>query len=122
MACEEPPPKKRLLDTGQGDCTLGSSEDCTLGSPPEEERDNLIESSLLISVSQIHEKLEECFSQNCLCGVLHEDIETYIQLNQTRLPSPSSPALDPVNSKGKENSIANKKLFIHPYDLSRSYT
>ena len=107
MACEEPPAKKRLLDTGQGDCTLGS--------PPEEESDNHLESSLLNSVGQIHEKLEECFSQNCLCGVPHEDIETYIQLNQTRLPSPSSPALDPVNSKGKQNSTGNKKLYIYIY-------
>jgi hypothetical protein len=84
MALEGPPAKKRLLAAGQG----------------AEEGD--VETALLLSVSRTHGLLEAAYSAGCLCGLDREDLQTYIQLNQSRLPSPSRPALPPPASQGHQ--------------------
>ena len=67
MAFEEgPPSKKQALDTGQG-LAQGS----TSGS---QDADRSLEQSLLDSVSFIHNKLELCLSQNCLCSVEENEV------------------------------------------------
>ena len=62
MAFEGPPPKKQALDTGQGN---SSSEDA----------DWSLERSLLDSVSFLHQKLELCLSQSCLCSVHETEVD-----------------------------------------------
>jgi len=78
MASEGPPPKKQALDTGQG---LGQ------GSSSSQDTDRSLESSLLDSVSLIHQKLELCLSHSCLCSVQENEVQTYVSLCQTRLPT-----------------------------------
>ena len=62
---EGPPSKKQALDTGQG---LGQ------GSSGSQDADRTLEQSLLDSVSFIHNKLELCLSQNCLCSVEENEV------------------------------------------------
>ena len=73
MAFEGPPPKKQALDTGQG---------LDQGSSGSQDADRSLEQSLLDSVSFIHNKLELCLSQNCLCSVEENEvgIETQFHL------------------------------------------
>ena len=66
MASEGPPPKKQALDTGQG---LGQ------GSSSSQDTDRSLESSLLDSVSLIHQKLELCLSHSCLCSVHENEVD-----------------------------------------------
>ena len=65
MASEGPPPKKQALDTGQG---------LDQGSSGFQDADRSLEQSLLDSVSFIHNKLELCLSQNCLCSVEENEV------------------------------------------------
>ena len=65
MAFEGPPPKKQALDTGQG---------LDQGSSGSQDANRSIEQSLLDSVSLIHNKLELCLSQNCLCSIKENEV------------------------------------------------
>jgi len=72
MSSDEPACKKRLLDTGQ----------IVIDEPKSEN----LQGCLQTSIDRLHLKIEDCYPQKCLCGVSGEDLETYIQLNQTNLP------------------------------------
>eukprot|EP00092_Neocalanus_flemingeri_P003372 GFUD01003612.1.p1 GENE.GFUD01003612.1~~GFUD01003612.1.p1 ORF type:complete len:667 (+),score=155.84 GFUD01003612.1:269-2269(+) len=72
MSTYEPACKKRLLDTGQ----------LVINKPESENLQECLQSS----INRLHLKIEDCYPQKCLCGVSVEDLETYIQLNQTKLP------------------------------------
>ena len=65
MALEEPPCKKQALDTGQG---FGQNNSTS------QDADKSLERSLLGSVTNIHQKLELCLSQNCLCSVEDDEV------------------------------------------------
>jgi len=97
MAFEEgPPPKKQALDTGQG---LGQ------GSSGSQDADRSLEQSLLDSVSFIHNKLELCLSQNCLCSVEENEVQTYVSLCQTRLPNHSDGSSLKPNTPGHDSCL-----------------
>ena len=66
MAFEGPPAKKQALDTGQG---------LEQGSSSSQDADWSLERSLLDSVSSIHQKLELCLSQSCLCSVEETEVD-----------------------------------------------
>jgi len=67
MSTDEPACKKRLIEI------------------VDQKSENLQE-CLQTSLDRLHHKIEDCYPLKCLCGVSGEDLETYIQLNQTKLP------------------------------------
>lgn len=69
----EPPTKRRLLSSGET-AAIGPS----------------LNSCVEDSITRLHESIETCFSRGCLCPVQDEDIETYIQLCQLKLPTKAS--------------------------------
>jgi len=72
MSSDEPACKKRLLDTAQ-----------TVILEPVSEN---LQECLEASINRLHLKIEDSYPLKCLCGVPGEDLQTYIQLNQTKLP------------------------------------
>eukprot|EP00090_Calanus_glacialis_P009426 TRINITY_DN17793_c0_g1_i2.p1 TRINITY_DN17793_c0_g1~~TRINITY_DN17793_c0_g1_i2.p1 ORF type:complete len:625 (-),score=156.27 TRINITY_DN17793_c0_g1_i2:113-1987(-) len=72
MSSDEPACKKRLLDSGQA----------VINEPVSENLQQCLEAS----INRLHLKIEDSYPLKCLCGVPGEDLQTYIQLNQTKLP------------------------------------
>lgn len=72
MSSDEPACKKRLLDSGQA----------VINEPVSENLQQCLEES----INRLHLKIEDSYPLKCLCGVPGEDLQTYIQLNQTKLP------------------------------------
>lgn len=72
MSSDEPACKKRLLDSGQA----------VINEPVTENLQQCLEAS----INRLHLKIEDSYPLKCLCGVPGEDLQTYIQLNQTKLP------------------------------------
>jgi len=96
MALEEPPCKKQALDTGQG---FGQNNSTS------QDADKSLERSLLGSVTNIHQKLELCLSQNCLCSVEDDEVQTYISLCQTRLPTNTAGSSPGPNTPGHDSCL-----------------
>jgi len=71
MTSEEPAFKKRLLDTGQD--------------IPQDKKAKNLHHCIETTVNILHSKIEECYPLQCLCSISGEDLQTYIQLNQTTL-------------------------------------
>jgi len=69
----EPPTKRRLLVSGES-VASGPSVDCNVSD----------------SITRLHESIETCFIQGCLCPVQDDELETYIQLCQLKLPTKAS--------------------------------
>jgi len=86
MSQDEPACKKRLLDTGQSMINVPNSEN--------------LQECLEDTINRLYLKIEECYPKKCLCGVPGEDLQTYIQLSQTKLPLniESLPNISPTSS------------------------
>lgn len=86
MSRDEPACKKRVLDTGQ----------IAFNEPQSENLQECLEETL----NRLHQIIEDCYPNRCLCGVSGEDLQTYIQLSQTQLP---------VNLEAQSNNNSSRQ-------------
>ena len=81
----EPSAKRRLINNGET-CPSNGERSASIGSPLTPSVSDHVDSSL----SSLYSSLESCYHLKCLCQVPAEDVETYVQLCQTKLPTKAS--------------------------------